>query len=137
MAQINEDQDFEIKTRILLSNNLSVAVAQAGNTTIFERDVRGVDRLFLEAAVTGQALDAFIIQAKSHPDGSYQTLYSTAGDYTGPTGILVGTSGDLTIIAAGASGWFIMDVSSLAFVRVQASSGNVAGSTVSVYAGGE
>ena len=141
MAQVNEYQDFSLRKRILRASNLSVAVAQAGNTTILEVDVREMDRLFVQVDVTGQALDAFAIAAKTHSNGAYQTLYSTVADFTftgatGP-GILVGTSGDLTIIAAAASGWFILDVSGLAFVRVQVSSGNVAGSTVSAYAGGE
>jgi hypothetical protein len=115
---------------------LSVSVVQSGNTDVAVIDVKDVSRLCVEIVVAGQALDAFNVLARFHPSGSFQTLFSVAGDYTGVVGLLQGTSGDLTTQAVG-SGWFIMDTLGIDAIKLQASSGNAAGSTVSVYAGGQ
>lgn len=123
--------------RTLTTQNLAVAVPQAGNTTILTLDTRGVERITVEIAVTVQALDAFLIQGKAHGSGSTLTLYSASGDYTSPKGVLIGVSGDLTTLAAGSSGWLVMDSKGFDSIIIQASSGNVAGSTISVFATGE
>lgn len=55
------------------------------------------------------------------PDGTnFETAFGVSGDYTSPTGILIGTSGDLTILAADATGWFILDCSGIDQIRCQA-----------------
>lgn len=120
----------------LIASNTSVTVAQSGNTTLLDVDVSRYDRIMVHVAVTGQNLDAFLIKGAGSLDGTLETLYSTAANFTAPTGLIVGASGDLTTLAAAATGWFIMDTTGLKRVQILASSGNVAGSTVSVYAGG-
>lgn len=116
-----------------------IAVAQSGLTDLAIIDVSDVARLSVEIAVTGQALDAFVILARFHPSGSYQTLFSTADEFTfvdDVATLLVGSSGDLTTLAVG-SGWFILDTLGIDAIKLQASSGNVAGSTVALYVGGQ
>jgi hypothetical protein len=103
-------------------------------TTVATYSVNLMDRITVEIAVTGFALDQFVIQGLVHNLGSYQTLYSTSLDYTSPAELLVGTSGDLTIIAAATSGHFIMDVSGYQFIRIRAASSNAAGSGITLYA---
>ncbi len=105
----------------------STTVAVAGLTTIggiirtsdFENIYVRIDN----SDDTGSAaivFDAFEIQASS--DGTnFDTLYSASGDYTSPSGLLIGCSGDLTILAADAVGWFILDVKGIHSIRVQAS----------------
>lgn len=110
-------------------------VAASGNTTIAELDTKSVDRIAVQISVITQALDAFIISARFDVDGAHQTLFSAAGDYTAPAGVLVGASGDLTAIAAGSSGWFIMDVRAIESVRLEASAA-LDSAVVTVYAGG-
>jgi len=99
----------------------AVTVGGTGNTTLLEIDTAGLSRIGFYFSVATQNLDAFIIAAKFGEGGSYSTLYSAAGDFTSPSGLLVGTSGDLTTVAASSSGWFIMDVSGVQGIRVQAS----------------
>lgn len=89
-------------------------------TTVFTVDVRGRNKLFVQIDNTVTVLDQFVIKGRIHPDAAFQTLFSTSADYTAPTGILVGTSGDLTVIAAGATGWFLIDVSSFELIQIQA-----------------
>jgi len=93
-------------------------VAAAGNTTLATIDVTGRDRLSVEIAVATQALDAFLIQGRTHASASYQTLYSSANDFNNPIGLLVGTSGDLTSIAAAATGWFVLDARGLESIKL-------------------
>jgi hypothetical protein len=62
-------------------------------------------------------------------------LYSSAGNFTSPAGLLIGTSGDLTILGAGATGWFIMRTTALWSVRITATSAGNAG-VATVYVGG-
>ena len=105
-------------------------------TTVATLPTTLVDRITVEIAVTSNALDQFVIQGLVHNSGSYQTLYSTSLDYTSPAELLIGTSGDLTIIAAAASGHFVMDVKGYAAIRLRAASGNAAGSGITIYASG-
>lgn len=99
----------------------AVTLAAASNTVIATLDVAGMDVLGCQIAVAVRALDTFIIEGRFNALGAYQTLYSTTADYTSPTGVLIGTSGDLTLIAAAASGWFLMDVKGIESVRLSAS----------------
>jgi hypothetical protein len=94
-------------------------------------DVQGKQRIGFEVAVTTNTLNGFSILGRFHASGGYLTLYSVTADYTSPTGLLVGTSGDLTLQAVG-SGWFIMDTTGLESVKIQAKSGNAGGSTVTL-----
>lgn len=119
---------------MLLAKNEDVAVAQAGNATLLEVTTLGADRMLLTAACVGQALDAFIVQGRPHPEGAYVTLVSAGTDYTNDVAPVINASGDLTTLAAGSTGWVLLDVRGLESVKVLASSGNVAGSTVSVFA---
>lgn len=108
----------------------NVAVPQAGNTILFTANTSGIKRIYVQCAVTDQNLDAFIIASRSTGAAAFSTMYSVAGDYTTPKGILVGVSGDLTAQVAGTTGWFVIDVSGVGSIRISASSANVAGSTV-------
>lgn len=114
---------------------ITVASLSEALTVIATFDVSNIERIYVEIAVTDQALDQFEIHCRAHNQGSYQQMFNAAVDYTSPIGILVGVSGDLTIIAAGASGWFMLDVRSIESLQIKAASGNVAGSGVTVYAG--
>lgn len=105
-------------------------------TTIATFDVSDTARIFVEIANTVTAFDQFAITARASANGGYQTLYSAAADYTSPQGLLIGTSGDLTTIAAGSSGWFVMDVSGLESVVIKAARAAGSNAVVTVYAGG-
>ena len=98
-----------------------VTVPGTGNTTLCTLDVNFVERLCVEVGVATQALDVFQIQARMHSGGNFITLFSSAGHFTSPAGILIGASGDLTTLAAGATGWFILDCLGFDQVRLVAS----------------
>ncbi len=135
-AQVNEDQTFSEKVRILRASNVSLSVATTGNTTLLDLDVKDLERIFVQIAPTVQAFDAFVIQIQPHTGGAYSTIASAAADFTSPTGLVVGASGDLTTLAAAATGWFILDVRGLARVKILASANAAGAATVSIYAGG-
>lgn len=116
-------------------NNLALAVPNS-NTQILKIPCLGLKRIFVTVGVATNALAGFNIQAQATAAGPAVTFFSVAGDFTTPKGILVAASGDLTTLAAGATGWFILEVEGLAYVIVNATSGNVGGSTLTVYAGG-
>ncbi len=106
----------------------STTVAVAGLTTIGAAiDVSNFN--FIKVVIdnsddTGSAaikFDAFEIQTSSDGGANFETEHSTSGDFTGPTEALIGTSGDLTALAANARGWFRLDVQGIDQIRVQAS----------------
>ena len=136
MAQSIKHQIKEIAQRLREASNLDVSVAASGNTTLLDVPVYGLERLFVQFDVATNALDAFLIRARASADATTTTLYSSAGDFTSPSGLLVGASGDLTTLAAGSSGWFIMDVRGLWDVTIQASASGGA-AVVDIYAGGQ
>lgn len=121
----------------IAKTDADVAVPAAGNTNILDIEVSQLARVALEIRNTGaNALDVFNVQGKVHPDGAYMTILTVAADYTTPAGIVVDASGDLTVLAAGATGWLILDALAFISIRLQASA-NVAGATtVGVFAGG-
>lgn len=118
------------------SSALAVVVPGAGNTELITIPTAGLARIFVQFTVATQALDTFLIQAKASADAAYATLYSAAGHFTAPSGLLVWASGDLTAVAAAGSGAFVMDVRGLHSVRVLASAAADSAS-VSVYMGGQ
>lgn len=117
------------------ATHLDVAVAELGDTTILQIQTGGMIRLFVSFSVADNNLDAFKIYGKANSDAPNSLLYSAGADYTSPTGILVGTSGDLTAQGAGTSGWFIIDVRGISEIVLKTSSASGIAS-VSVYAGG-
>ena len=135
-AQLNEDIVLQQSKRILRASNSALSVPASGNTTLLDLDVKDTERIYVQLVPTTQALDAFIVAILPHSNGAYSTIASAATDFTAPVGLMVGASGDLTTLAAAATGWFILDTRGLARVRIQASA-NVAGAaTVTIYAGG-
>jgi hypothetical protein len=99
----------------------NTTVGGTGNTIVATIPTIGVNVLTAEIAVATQALDVFIISGRPHAKASYQTLFSTASEYINCPGDLIGTSGDLTTIAAGATGFFKMDCRGYESIQLSAS----------------
>jgi len=112
-------------SKIGVSGVLAATTVSVGSlTTIGEAiDVSRHDRIMVRISNEDAAavvFDQFEIQIS--PDGAnFETAFSATGDYTSPTGILIGCSGDLTGLAAAATGWFILDCRGLDKLQVQAS----------------
>lgn len=136
MAQTIRPADGGGPFKMREASNLAVSVPASGNTTLLQIPVAGLERIFVQFDVTLFNLDAFLIRGRCSADATTTTLYSTTGQFTTPTGLLIAASGDLTGVAASASGWFLMDVRGLWDVTIQASAtGGTA--AVSIYAGGK
>lgn len=112
----------------------AVAIPQTGNTVFLTLDVRDMTYLAFQVAVAAQDLDAFVIEGRTHQDAPYFTIANSAGDFTSPAGFMIKASASLVTLAAAGTGWVLMDVRGLTDVRLSASSGNVAGSTITAYA---
>jgi len=124
MAQIQS-----VTPKKIIAENVELAIPATGNTTLLETVVDNVSFMGLSVKNTGaQDFDAFIVQARMTPDDDYQTILSAAADYTSPAGIVVDASGDLTILAAAASGWLLINTLAFYSIKVLASA-NVAGAT--------
>ena len=134
MAQVTTRDNGLTPRCFLTADNASVSVAVAGLTTILEVQVQSLSRLFVEILPVTNALDAFQVQVRANQSGNYITILSAAADFTAPAGVLAGASGDLTTLAAAATGWLLMDVFGFESVRLQASA-NTGVSTVTVHAG--
>lgn len=108
-----------------------ITVLAGGNTVLSTYDVRGRDRLSIEISVTNQALDAFIVEARTHPNGSHNVIAKDSTEFITPVGLIVGSetydaadlrlAGDLTSIVAGGRGLLVIDVTGLESVRLSAS----------------
>lgn len=98
-------------------------------------ELLGLTRLFVEIAIAGEALTEFAIKARPNADAADVTLYDAAGDFTGPTGVLVAASGDLTALGDGNTGWFIIDTSGMHSLTIAARTAGGVG-LLSVEAGG-
>jgi hypothetical protein len=119
----------------LAAANVGVVIPATGSTNVLTVPVYGMTNLGVQVVVGVHALDGFAISARFHRDADFVTLYSSAGSFTTPAGLLIGASGDLTAQAVG-TGWFILDVRGLYEVRVSASGTVDDTTTISLYAGG-
>jgi len=117
-----------------LADAVVVEVA-AALTTLGTYDVSDMDAVSFHIANADVTFDQFVISAQFIKDGAFETLYSAAGDYTTPAGLLIGTSGDLTAIANGATGWFVLYPKGLFGLRIAAASSG-ANTTTTVNGGG-
>lgn len=131
MAQVTDRQNDSVSC-----SQVSLAIPQTGNTVLLTIPVAGLMDLAVQLACVGQDLDALLVEGRVHQDAAFFTIASAAGDFTSPVGFMLKASGSPVTLAAAASAWFLMDVRGLFEVRVSASSGNVAGSTLTGYARG-
>lgn len=108
-----------------------VTIPATGNTELITYDVLGLTRLTVEISVSTQNLDAFIVEVRTHPSGSFNVIGNSSIDYVSPIGLIVGAetysaanarlTGDLTAIVAGGRGLLVVDVTGLDRVRLSAS----------------
>lgn len=104
-------------------------------TKIMDIDVQHFLRAGFSLKDAGaQALSAFQIVGKFHEDGPEEILASASGDFTTPDGVVIlKANGDPTLLAAGATAWFLLDIEMLHRLIFYATCANVAGTTVDLY----
>ena len=122
-----------VKSGVKLADGQTVTLA-ADDVIDTDLDCSTLSRVMVHFTMTTNALDQFEIQGSV--DGTnFVDLYTSAGEFLDPTGILVGTSGDLTIIAAGTSGWYILDCRGINTIRHTLSCSVGAGTIAMTYSG--
>lgn len=98
--------------------------------TLFTAFTQGKEFLFFALAPAGQNITALSIEARVKGNSStWRTLANAASDFTSPSGSIFGASGDLTALAAAATGWAKVQVTGDYEIRVRAtavSAGTVA-----------
>jgi len=126
------------------NSDADVTIAVAGTTTLAEIDTIGISKILVEVfnRTGGGALDAFTIQGQAAPDAGAtlsipRTLASIATDYTAPaaTDHVKIASGDLTVLAANASGFVELECQAYNKITILASA-NTSESTVGWSASG-
>ena len=117
-----------------LSDGVDTTVTSSLTTLGDDIEVSELERVSFQLLNTGVLLDQFSILGNHTKEGTMETLYNTAGDFNSPAGLLVATSGDLTAIAHGSTGWFMMDCRGLFAIRIRAASSG--GDTVVTLNGG-
>lgn len=113
---------------------LDVAVTEA-LTILTTVKTNFSDRLAVQFTVATHDLDQFVIKGQVHPASPEETLYSAAGSFTAPSGLIIAASGDLTTQAAASTGSFVMDVGGYFQITVYAASVHSGGSVVDIYTG--
>lgn len=136
MAQRTEIQQLLGGRNAVAADNLAVEITDSLTVLLELNDLRNIKRLFMAFVLTVHDLNAFAVQVKFHPMGPWVTILSAAGDFTSPGGLVVGASGDLTTLAAAATGWLSLDVTGLQALRIRGSSASASGTLCDVYAGG-
>jgi len=91
-------------------------------TTLIDIPTADLEAIFVTVKNVGTSnLNAFEIHARAHGKGGIVTLRSTSGQYTSPSGILIETSNDLTIIPSTNTDWFILYPKGFELIRLLAS----------------
>lgn len=130
-----KQQTFPNYNRIDIEH-LDVAVSNIGLTLLAEIVVTGVSRVFIQTQVSANALNKYVVSARTVKNAPYSILYASSKDFLNPKGLMVGSSGDLTSLEASSVGDFQMDVKGLYEIKIEVASGNAAGSTVSLFGSG-
>lgn len=117
-----------------LAEDVAVTVTSS-LTELGDYDVSDMDAVGFSMANDGTALDQFEISFKFSKEDDWVVVFNAAGDFTTPTGILIGASGDLTIIADAATGWFLLYSKGTHSMRLRAASSG-ADTVVTVNGGG-
>ena len=134
MPQVTEHGTSQARRIGIDAKNENVAVSLGSNDSILELIVSEAARLAVEIKNEGaNALDAFRVLGKVHKDGAFILMFSAAGDFTSPAGLVVDASGDLTTLAAGATGFLVLDVLALYAIKLEASAA-VGATQVDVFA---
>jgi hypothetical protein len=126
------DQDYNARPRRIIHKNLSATTVPGSSTLMLSIDCIGIERIFVQLQSATAALTNFTIKARANPDATPATIASAAADFTSPSGLIVGASGDLTVLNG--SGWFFMDVRGIERVDLYATSGGTA--TLAAQVGG-
>ena len=114
------------------------AITASGLQTLAELNTTNVSEIYVQMTPDGDAFTAFTIQAEPTGEGDYETFFNTAGQFTTPpaNSKLIGTNGlDLTTLADGVLGSFILNTRSFGKVKLQAT--GAASITVKVVVNGE
>ena len=97
-------------------------------------DCAAYSRVMVYFSMAANDLDQFEISAST--DGTnFVDLYTSAADYLSPTGVLLGTSGDLTTVASGAAGWYLLDCTGINSIRHTLSCSVGAGTITMTFSG--
>lgn len=113
------------------------AMDNSGVQNIFIIDVAGIARIACRIVVAINTLAAFVLKGLvNEQDTTYVTLKSTSTHFTGPSGVLIDASGDLTTQVAGGTGWFVMNVAGFAKIAIAANSSAAGGSTLAIFGSG-
>ena len=133
MAQVYH---YNNRPRVFTDASLPATVVPNSATDMLTIDTKFLTRIYVHLTVAVAALTGFSIKIKANKNvlsTAVDTLYSVSADFTLPKGLLVGSSGDLTIQGVG-HGWFMMDVAGIDSVILNATSGGTA--TLLIEAGG-
>lgn len=96
------------------------AIPVASNVQVGEVVLGGeADWMAVEVTPTGAAIDAFIMSAKAHPDGTYVTVKNSS--WGTATGAMPITSGDVAATASNATSLFLYQVNGMHSVKFEAS----------------
>lgn len=120
--------------RSVVFTNSTVAVAAAGNATLAQVQVDGCETLGFYLTNDGGgavALDAFIIQFRYGPGGTWQTVASAGADFTTPIHPVIGKTDDLTTLADAGVSHACIDVRGVYEIKILASAA-AGGTTASI-----
>lgn len=133
MAQIDTLQTYHKNKMIKLSRSLAVVVPLATSVDILEvTNLEMMTRFGFSVLPTTNAFDVCTISVKFHPDGPYVAIATIATDYTSPTGLMIKASASLVTLAAGTTGWALVDITPCSALKITASAG-VGAATADVY----
>ena len=97
------------------------AMDNSGVQAIFDLDVTGLSRIAVQVKVATATLAALQIIGFAGNAGDAMILKSTTSHYTLPSGVLIDTSGDLSLQTVG-SGWFVLNCAGFTTIRLSANS---------------
>lgn len=99
--------------------NLAVGTSNAASVVLLESAVpQGAFKFGVQVAPTVRAFTAFLIEAKFHRQGAYQTI--TSAVTATPPAPVTSANATLATLAAASIGWLLMDCKGMSAIRISA-----------------
>lgn len=130
-------QTTNIQPRVrgsVFARNVLADVPATGNTSLLGVRCANLEQLGIYLNSADQALDAFIVEARTHPDGAWFTV--TNAVTATPTAFVLAASATLASLAANTPAWAIFNVRPFYEVRFSASAA-VNGADITIEACGK
>ena len=121
---------------LLFAESVVTTLPASGDTRVLEIPTLGLKNIGVAFTPAVNAIDAFKVYAKFHPEDSFHLLYGAIDSTPTESPLVIAASGTLASQAAASTGWFTMDVRGIYAIAIDVSGSTDDTGGITLYASG-